>query len=353
MKKNPYFKIENIFVGDDYTPLIIPEIGINHNGSLTKSFKLIKAAKNANSKIVKFQCHILEKEMIKTDIKPGNSDKKIWDIIKKAQLSYAEEKLVKKYCDKNKIVFISTPFSREAADRLDDMGVACFKVGSGECNNLPLIHHIAKKKKPIILSTGMNNLKSINKTVNVINKYDCPLAILHCTSMYPTPYKHVRLGLIPILKKKFPSAVIGLSDHSLGIETSLAAISLGARIIEKHFTINKAWSGPDNIISITPNELKMLNSQSKNIWEALGTNDKVLAEEKPVIRFAYASVVAIKNIKKNQIFSYENLWVKRPGNGKLLSDELVYIIGKKAKKDIPVNKQIEPDDIINFKRKKN
>ena len=203
MAKKPYFKIENRCVGEEYPPLIIPEIGINHDGNLKKALLLIDAAKKANAEIVKFQTHILEKEMIKTNIKPGNSKNKIWDIIKKAELSFKEEKLLQKYCKKNNIIYISTPFSREAADRLESMKVSCFKIGSGECNNIPLVEHIARKKKPIILSTGMNNLKAISNTVKIINKFDCPLAILHCTSMYPTPYKNVRLGAIPILKKKF------------------------------------------------------------------------------------------------------------------------------------------------------
>ena len=140
----PFFQIETRLVGEDYPPLVIPEIGINHNGSFSKAKLLIDAAKKANSEIVKFQCHILEKEMIETDIKPGNSNKKIWDIIRKAQLSYNQEKKIQRYAKNNKLIFISTPFSREAADRLDAMGVSCFKIGSGECNNLPLIEHISK-----------------------------------------------------------------------------------------------------------------------------------------------------------------------------------------------------------------
>ncbi len=346
--RKPFFKIEDRLVGEDYPPLIIPEIGINHDGNLKKAKILVDAAKKSNAEIVKFQCHIIDKEMIKTDIRPGNSKRKIWDIIERAQLSFEEEKKIQKYTIKNKLIFLSTPFSREAADRLEEMGVACYKIGSGECNNFPLVEHIAKKRKPIILSTGMNDLNSIKSTVKIIQKYDCPIAILHCTSMYPTPYKHVRLGNITKLKKVFPNAVIGVSDHSLGIQTSLGAVALGASLVEKHFTVNKKWSGPDNIISISPSELKTLNKQSKNIWEALGTDFKVLKEELPVINFAYASVVSTKKIHKNQIFTYENLWVKRPGNGKLLSKDLKNIIGKKASRDIIANKQICPEDVKNF-----
>ena len=349
MTQKPYFKIENRFIGEDFPPLIIPEIGINHDGSFKKAIKLVDAAKKSGAEIVKFQCHILEKEMIKTKIKPGNSDKEIWEIIKKAQLNNQEEKRIQNHCKKNNLIFISTPFSREAADRLEDMNVPCFKIGSGECNNLPLVEHIAKKKRPIILSTGMNNLESIQNSVKVIKKFDCPIAILHCTSMYPTPYKHLRIGAIPLLRKKFPFAVIGSSDHSIGIETSLGAIALGASIIEKHFTVNTKWSGPDNIISIDPNQLKSLISFSKNVWESLGVGIDVLKHETPVIKFAYASVVTTRKISKNETFSYDNLWVKRPGNGKILSNELKKIIGKKSLNNIDKDTQLSPKDVKNYK----
>ena len=227
MSKKPFINIEDRLVGEDYPPLVIAEIGINHNGSLTKAIRLIDAAKKAGAEIVKFQCHITEKEMIKTEIMPGNANEPIWNIIKKCELSEKEEIEIQNYCKSKNIIFISTPFSREASDRLERMNVSCFKIGSGECNNLPLIEHIATKHKPIILSTGMNNLKSIKESVDLIKKHNCPLAILHCTSMYPTPFTKVRLGAIIKLKSYFPSSVIGLSDHSLGIATGIASIALG------------------------------------------------------------------------------------------------------------------------------
>jgi len=342
------FKIEGRLVGEKYPPLVIAEIGINHNGDFGKAIKLVDAAAEAGAEIVKFQCHITDKEMIKTNIKPANADEPIWDIIKRCELTESEELKIQEHCKLKNIIFLSTPFSREASDRLERMKVSCFKIGSGECNNLPLIDHVAKKRKPIILSTGMNNTKSIKDTVRVIDSYNCPLVILHCTSMYPTPYENVRLGAIRNLKKEFPNAHIGLSDHSLGIATSIAAVSLGACILEKHFTISKDWAGPDNIISIDPLELSELINSSKNVWKSLIEDNSILEEEKPVIDFAYASVVSIKKINKGEKFSLENIWVKRPGNGKILSKYFEKVLGCFADRDIEEGKQISEEDIANY-----
>ena len=206
-------------IGDDNPPFVIAEVGINHEGEFDKAIRLVDAAVKAGADCVKFQSHIAEAEMIPTDIKPGDiSDEKLWDIIKRCELSEEEEREIKCYCEKKGILYLCTPFSREAADRLEAMDVVGFKIGSGECNNLPLIRHIAKKGKPIILSTGMNDLNSISKSVELICECDCPLMLMHCTSAYPAPYVSIRLGVIQQLKKSY-GVPVGLSDHSLGIYT--------------------------------------------------------------------------------------------------------------------------------------
>ena len=341
--------IQNRLVGPDYPPLVIPEIGINHEGELDKAMAMIDSVIESGAEIVKFQTHITDKEMIPTNMKPGDiSDETLWDIIKRCELTEQEEISIQNYCIQKGLIYLSTPFSREAADRLEKMNVPAYKIGSGECNNYPLIHHIASKKKPIILSTGMNSIDSIRIASNIIESYKCPLAILHCTSMYPTPYKDVRLGAIKDLQDNFLSTPIGLSDHSMGIATSLGAVALGASILEKHFTLSRSWPGPDTGISIEPYELKNLIIDSKNIWEARGGEKTILEEEKPVIDFAYASVVSIKKIKHNETFSKENIWVKRPGNGMILSDRFDEVIGKKANKNIDIDQQIAPEDIVGF-----
>ena len=333
-------------VGEDHPPLIIPEIGINHEGSLDKAIMMIDSAIDVGAEIVKFQCHITHHEMLQTDMKPGDiSNETLWDIIKRCELTEAEEYSIINYCKQKKIIFLSTPFSREACDRLESMNVGAYKIGSGECNNLPLIHYVASKKKAIILSTGMNDMNSVIKTVNIIKSYGTQLILMHCTSMYPTPYDKVRLGAITELKNKFPDIPIGFSDHSLGIAASLGSVTLGSCIIEKHFTISRSWPGPDTGISIEPHELKSLIEGSKIIWESMGGKKDILDEEKPVIDFAYASIVSIKAIKKGEKFSLDNVWVKRPGNGELLSDKFDKILDTIAKQDIPIDSQISIKDL--------
>ncbi len=283
--------------------------------------------------------------MVPNDVVPINADESIWDIMKRCTLSESEEIKLKKYTEDLGMIYLSTPFSRAAADRLDKMDVSSYKIGSGECNNYPLIKHIASFGKPIILSTGMNDIQSIAKSIAILKKANINFALLHTTSMYPTPYTKVRLGALADLRKHFPNTVIGLSDHSVGNYTSFAAISLGASILEKHFTSNKKWQGPDIQVSIDPKELHELIIGSKAIFESMGGHKTILAEEQPTIDFAYACVVSIKDIKKGNVFSEENLWVKRPGTGKIKAEKYFKILGRKAKRNILKNKQLLWSDI--------
>lgn len=332
-------------IGNGHPPFVIAEVGINHEGDFNKAIKLIDAASEAGCECVKFQCHITEKEMINTNMKPGDiSDESLWDIIKRCELNEEEEKKIKEYCENKNILYLCTPFSREAADRLEKIGIEAFKIGSGECNNIPLIEHIAKKGKPIILSTGMNDIESITKTIEAIKKYDCQFMLMHCTSMYPTPYEKVRLGAIQQLIDTF-KVPVGLSDHSLNIYTCLGAVALGATALEKHFTFTRNWPGPDVPLSIEPSELSELIKGANAIYKALGGKKDILKEEKPVIDFAYASVVSIADIKKDEKFNEENIWVKRPGNGEIMAKDFNKIIGKRAKRDIPADRQITIQDI--------
>jgi len=234
---------------------------------------------------------------------------------------------------------MSTPFSREAADILNEMDVDAFKIGSGECSNVPLLEHIAKLSRPMILSTGMNDIESIKRSVDVIQKHDCPLMLMHCTSIYPTPYDKVRLGVIKQLQDTF-GIPVGLSDHSADIYTSLASIALGACAIEKHFTVSKEWPGPDIGFSMDPNELSNLVRGSKAVFAALGGEKTELLEEQPVKDFAFASVVSIKEIRAGDTFNKENIWVKKPGTGEIKAEDFDTVIGKTALIDIDVGQQI-------------
>lgn len=332
-------------IGEDHPPFVIAEVGINHEGSFKKAIQMVDAAVDAKADCVKFQCHITEAEMIPTDMKPGDiSDEKLWDIIKRCELTEEEERKIQTYCRERGILYLCTPFSREAADRLNAMKVPAFKIGSGECNNFPLLEHIARMGRPMILSTGMNNLESIAKSVRAIGKYNCPLMLMHCTSMYPTPYDKVRLGAIQNLRETF-GLPVGLSDHSLGIYTCLGAVALGACALEKHFTISRNWLGPDVPISIEPEELSEMVKGSCAIHEARGGRKTILQEEKPVIDFAYATVVTIAPIKAGEKFNLNNTWVKRPGTGPILAESLERVIGKSALRNLGTNMQISPNDI--------
>ena len=260
------FKLDKRLIGNKFKPLIVAEIGINHEGKMWKAKKMVDDAYEAGCECVKFQYHIPEEEMIKNNTIPGNAKESIWNIIKRCTLTESEEIELYKYVKRKKLIYLSTPFSKQAAEKLYKMGVNGFKIGSGECNNLPLIDFISKYKKPIILSTGMNDISKIKKSVEIIKKNKCQFAILHCVSLYPTPYEKLNLNRMKKLKKIYPNNPVGLSDHTLGIHASLAAVSLGANIIEKHFTSSKKWPGPDIPISIDKNDLRSLKKFSEDIF---------------------------------------------------------------------------------------
>ena len=336
-------------IGPDEPPLVIVEAGINHEGEIGKALQLVDAAADAGAEVVKFQCHITEQELVPTDMTPGKiSKERLWDIIKRCELTESEERRVQAHCAERGVMYLSTPFSREAADRLDAMGVPAFKIGSGECNNLPLLEHIASKGKPMILSTGMNDLASVERSVAAIRKAGVPVALMHCTSMYPTPHDKVRLGAIEDLHRAFPDMPVGLSDHSLGTWTCLGAVALGASLLEKHFTLSRQWPGPDTGISIEPDELADLIKGSRAVWQARGGSKTRLPEEQPVIDFAYATVVSITPIKAGEVLSRKNIWVKRPGTGRILADRFEQVVGLRALRDIPANVHVNPEDVDGF-----
>ena len=341
----PSIKIKNRTIGKEFKPLVIAEIGINHEGDFLKAKKMIDDVHQSGAECVKFQYHITEEEMIKNDVVPGNTSESIWEIISRCSLTEEEEFKLKKYVDELDMIYLSTPFSREAADKLAEMNVPAFKIGSGECNNYPLIRHIASFGKPIILSTGMNDIDSISKSVQIFEDQEIPYALLHTTSVYPTPYDKIRLGALVSLQEKFPNAVIGLSDHSLGIYTCLASVALGSSILEKHFTSDRSWQGPDISLSITPTELRELITGSEAIFQSLGGSKTILPEEKPTIDFAYSSVVTINDIKKGDSITSENIWVKRPGTGEIPASDFSKVLGKKALVDIKKDVQLKLDMI--------
>lgn len=333
-------------VGLEYPPLVIAEIGINHEGDFEKAIRMVDDAHRAGCECVKFQSHVIDDEMIPNDVVPGNASESIWNIMERCALTETEERELKAYVESRDMIFLSTPFSRAAANRLAAMDVSAFKIGSGECNNYPLVEHIASFKKPVIVSTGMNDIESVKLTVEILRRHKVQFALLHCTSIYPTPYEHVRLGALAEMHREFPDAVLGLSDHTLTNYTCLAAVALGASILERHFTSDKSWPGPDIEISMTPNDLRDLIIGSRAIHQALGGSKTILREEQPTIDFAYACVVATRDIRPGEVFSYDNVWVKRPGTGEILAVDFENVIGKTARTSINNNAQLTWDVIL-------
>lgn len=344
---HPYIEISGRKIGYDYEPLVIAEIGINHEGSLQTAKEMVDAAGLAGAEIVKHQTHIVEDEMSAAakHVIPGNADVSIYEIMRRCALNEADELELKNYAEAKGMIFISTPFSRAAANRLHSFDVPAYKIGSGECNNYPLIEHIARFGKPVILSTGMNTLESVEKSVQILRKHKVQFALLHTTNLYPTPNHLVRLHAMVQLQQKFPDAVVGLSDHTLTNHACFGAVALGASVLERHFTDHKQRTGPDIICSMDINECKELIEGSKIIFQQRGGNKEPAAEEQVTIDFAFASICTIKPVTKGEKFTKENIWVKRPGKGGMPAEMFEEVLGKIAAKNIDADMQLQTDDI--------
>ena len=341
------FYLANRKIGGKNYPLVIAEIGINHEGSLTVAKAMVDAAFKSGAEVIKHQTHVVEDEMSENAKKviPGNSKDSIYDIMKRCALSEEEEIELKEYVENKGMIFISTPFSRAAADRLNRMGVVAFKIGSGEMNNHPLIRHIASFGKPMIVSTGMNAIESIRETVSILDEYNVEYALMHTTNLYPTLCEQVRLGAMVEMMSAFPNTIVGLSDHTINNNACLAAVALGANIVERHFTDSKDRPGPDIVCSMTPDELKSLIEGTKEIFLMLGGEKKPLAEEQVTIDFAFATVVTISEIKEGDLFDMSNIWVKRPGTGEILAKDFEKLLGKRARRNLSGDHHLNWEDV--------
>jgi len=340
--KNLYIEIAGRKIGPDYPPLVIAEIGINHEGSLQVAKEMVDAAHRAGVEVVKHQTHIVEDEMSAAAKKviPANANVSIYEIMERCALDETEELELKKYVESKGMIFISTPFSRAAAERLKKFDIPAYKIGSGECNNYPLLEHIASFGKPVILSTGMNTIESIRKAVAIFDKYKVPVALLHTTNLYPTPIHLVRLGAMIQMHEAFPDKVFGLSDHTLNNNACLGAVALGASILERHFTDHINRSGPDIVCSMDEQATRELISNSAEIAQMRGGIKEPAKEEQVTIDFAFATVCTIQPIKKGELFAKENIWVKRPGTGQILAEHFEDLIGKIAVRDIDNDEQL-------------
>jgi N-acetylneuraminate synthase len=338
---NPYIEIAGRKIGPDFPPLVIAEIGINHEGSLQTAKEMVDAAKRAGVEVVKHQTHIVADEMSGAAKKviPGNADISIYEIMERCSLNEADERELKNYVESNDMIFISTPFSRAAADRLQQFDISAYKIGSGECNNYPLLEHICSFGKPVILSTGMNTIDSVKKAVAIFDKHQIPVALLHTT-----PIHLVRFGAMMEMHNAFPDKVFGLSDHTLNNNACLGAVALGASILERHFTDHMQRTGPDIVCSMDEKACSELIVSSKEMAQMRGGTKMPAKEEQVTIDFAFATVCSIANIQKGEILTKQNIWVKRPGTGKILAEHFNDVLGKKVTRDINNDEQLTFDD---------
>lgn len=342
-------KIRNRQIGPCHPPLVIAEIGINHGGSLEVAKAMVLAAAKSGCEIVKHQTHIVEDEMTEEAKKifPPNADVSIWDVMKSCALSLEDEKALKEYAESLGLLYISTAFSRAAADFLNSIDVPAFKIGSGECDNIPLIRHIASFGKPIIMSTGMQSIETIRASVEVLERSGVEYALLECTNLYPSPPEIVSLRGVTDLKMAFPNAVVGFSDHSIGPEMALASVALGACILERHFTDTRYRKGPDISCSMDPAELRFLIDRSREIFIALNNEKRRTEPEEAVYRFARSSVVADRDLKPGDVLSEYDIWARRPGNGEIPGYQLDELIGKTITVARRRNEQLRWSDFEN------
>ena len=328
---------------------IIAEAGVNHNGSIDLAKKLIEVAAEAGADAVKFQTfkadNLVSKHAQKADYqkKTTSTDESQYQMIKKLELDEAAHKSIIEYCEKKKIIFLSTPFDHESIDMLNTFGMTIFKIPSGEITNLPYLRHVGSLRKEIILSTGMSDLSDVENALNVLIKSGAnknEITLLHATSEYPCPIDEVNLLAMDTLKAKF-AVKVGYSDHTEGVDISIAAVARGACIIEKHFTLDRKMEGPDHKASIEPNDLKLMVQSIRHVEQALG--DGIKRPTKSEVRnmlVARKSIVASRDIKAGEILSLDNISVKRPGVG-ISPMKWDDVIGKPAKRNFLADELIE------------
>lgn len=330
---------------------IIAEAGVNHNGDINIAFNMIDAAKECGVDCIKFQTFKTENLVTKTakkaeyQIENTHNNDSQFDMLKKLELSYQDFKKLKKYCDKVGIEFMSTPFDMDSVDLLEKLGMKTYKISSGDITNKPLLEFVASKNKPVILSTGMCTMDEVQEAVKWIeDKGNKQLTLLHCTSNYPTPYSEVNMNAMITLDKAFTYPT-GYSDHTKGIIIPIMAVSMGAKVIEKHFTLDKTMEGPDHKASLDVSELKEMINAIRNIESAKGNGEKVPAASEMSTRIAARkSIVITRDLKKGHLLNKNDLSIKRPGNGTALK-YIDNFINKKIIRDIKEDSIIKLEDI--------
>ena len=340
-------KIAHREIGPEHPPLVIADIGINHGGSLDVAKDMVRLAAASGCECIKHQTHFIEDEMTEEakQIFPPNADVSIWEVMERCALSQEDEAALKRYTEELGMIWVSTPFSRAAADFLETLDVPAYKIGSGEADNLPLIRHIAAKGKPVIMSTGMQTIETIRASVQILEDAGIEYALMECTNLYPSPPKIVSLQGVTDLRDAFPNAVVGFSDHSIGPEMALASVALGACILERHYTDTRYRVGPDIINSMDPSELRHIIDRSAEIHTALHNPKRRTDAEAPVYAFARASVVADRDLPAGHVITEADIWARRPGSGEIAGYEFDKVVGKTLNRPLRFNEQLKWADL--------
>jgi N-acetylneuraminate synthase len=344
MPDQTHLTIAGRAIGPGAPCFIIAEAGINHNGDVALAAELVDAAAEAGADAIKFQTHFPEHEMLRGGATAAYVGESLFDLLTRTALSREGHAALKERAEKRGIIFLSTPFSREAADFLETLGVPAFKTGSGELTNLPLQRHIARKRKPMIISTGMSTPEEIDRTVQAVRGEGTPFALMHCTSTYPTPYEHVQLGCITWLQSSY-GVPVGFSDHTLGGFLAFAAVATGANLFEKHFTTSRALPGPDQQGSMEPQELKEVVRGIRAIEQARGATKTIQPGEQDVRNMAHHSVVSVRDIAAGAEITAADVWTKRPGTG-IPARQLGDVVGRTAARAITKDRLITWDDLV-------
>ena len=332
-------------IGDGYKPFIIAEAGINHDGDMKKAVELVDAAAESGADVVKFQTHLPEYEMLES---AGSAvhleNENLYELLNRISLSKDDHRALKRRAEEKGIIFMSTAYCREAIDFLDEFDLPGYKIGSGELTNMPLLIHIARRGKPMIISTAASTYQDIDDALQSVVKINDQIALMHCVFQYPTRPEDCNIGVIPVLKRKY-NIPIGFSDHSQGITITLAAIGLGANLVEKHFTIDRNWPGPDQKASIEPDELSELVRGVDEIHRALGTQKAFLEVEKSATDLFRHSLVITRDVKAGDILTEDNLGIKRPGTGISPKEYEIYL-GRVVSVDLPAGVLLSLEHLV-------
>jgi N,N'-diacetyllegionaminate synthase len=337
------FEIAGRPIGDGQPCYVIAEACVNHNGDFATAKRLVEAARAAGADAVKFQLHYPEHEMLARVPPSANFEKPLHEIVRETHLTEEQHAELMAHCERLGIQYLCTAYCREAADTLAELGVPAFKTGSGEALNHPLLRSIARHGRPMLVATGMAELDEIDTTVDVLRQAAVPFGLMHCTSEYPPIYEDINLDMIPFYKGRYGVSV-GHSDHTPNIYSALGAVSLGANAIEKHFTLDKTQPGPDHKVSIEPNELYEMVRGIRIIEASRGTRKAVFEREREIRAWAHHSVVTINAVRAGELFSEDNIWVKRPGTG-IPAAEFETVLGRPSARDLPANVLVDRADV--------